>query len=380
MTAAVSARARPGAVVSWYSDAVQAPADTLPPPHPSRTRQWTTAWQHITTEQVLAYRYACVSDGLVRETVPLLLVPPEGSPCWTMLESGTGTGPVWDGPVLYAGSPYAPYGGAGAATAALASATTEAALDVASELGARAVVYSGLTAPQADRLRNAATATGRGDVLDLGLTLVHTRPLGPAPDAWWEGIPARYRSEARRAWRRGVDAGLALAVHRGTDLPPYAVAFTYLANTTAAKHTGGARLYGPDHFRYLATVSGAVLLAALDPEGRMAGGFYGWFHPHNRCLYLWAAGVDYAHPAARHTYKWLVAEAAAWALEHAGAIGIDFGRGNHQVKARLGCRAQILRTVVQLPGRQPAVRGALARMSARLGAEASTYLPLGAAW
>jgi CelD/BcsL family acetyltransferase involved in cellulose biosynthesis len=372
-----NADVHPAAVIAWYGDAGQAPADTRTPEHPSRTRQWAQAWQHITTEQVLAYRHAVVDDGTVRETVPFQLTSADGSPCWSMLETGAGTGPIWTGRVLYAGSPYAQYGGAGTAAPALAASTARAGLDLGAELDATAIVYPGLTPLQAERLRDAATRTARGQVLDLAITLTHTRRLAETPDAWWRGIPQRYRNDARRHWRRGTEAGLTLTAHHDTDLPLHAAAFADLANATAAKHTGGSQLYGTDMFRHLATVPGAVLLAARDQTGRLAGGFYGWLH--RRRLYLWAAGIDPDHPAARHTYKWLIAEAAQWAIDH-GATHLDLGRGNHHAKAKLGCQPQILRTVVHLPHPQPATTRSLARMSARLGQQAAPYLPVGATW
>lgn len=365
------------ATVAWYADARQAPADTRPPAHPSRTRQWAVAWQHITTEPSLACRYATVEDQTVRETVPLRLLPAAGSPLWTMLETGTGTGPVWRGPVLFAGSPYAQYGGAGTATGALAAATAQAGRALAAQFGAAAVVYPGLGPDQAGRLARAAAGTGGGQVLDLAITLAHTRPLGPDADAWWQGIPARYRNEARRSWRRGAEAGLVLTAHHGAELPAAAPAFTHLANTTAAKHTGGPRLYGPDMFRELAAVPGAVLLAARDRAGRLAGGVYGWLH--SGCLYLWAAGIDPDHHAARHTYRWLLAEAALWAIAR-GAARIDLGRSNHQAKVRLGCRPAVLRTVVHLLRPEPTTARSLTLMSARLGDQCAGYLPPGATW
>jgi CelD/BcsL family acetyltransferase involved in cellulose biosynthesis len=368
---------RSAAITAWYGDADQAPADTRTPEHPSRTRQWAQAWQHITTENVLAHRYAVVDDGTVRETVPFQLTAADGSPCWSMLETTAGTGPIWNGPVLYAGSPHAQYGGAGTATPALATATAQAGLALAAELDATAIVHPGLTTHQARRLRDAATRTARGEVLDLAITLTHTRPLGQTPDSWWRDIPRRYRNDARRHWRRGTEAGLTLTAHHGTELTPHAAAFAELANATAAKHTGGNPLYGTDMFHHLATVPGAVLLAARDQTGRLAGGFYGWLHHHR--LYLWAAGIDPDHPAARHTYKWLTAEAAHWAIDD-GATHLDLGRGNHHAKAKLGCHAQVLRTVVHLPRTQPTTTSALVRMSAHLGQQAARYLPPGVIW
>lgn len=372
-------RARPAAITAWYADADQTPSDTHRPEHPSRTRAWARAWQHITTENVLAYRHAVVDDGAVRETVSFFLVPGQGSPCWTMLEIGAGTGPIWNGPVVYAGSPYAEYGGAGTATAGLAAATATAALDYATDARACAIAYPGLDPDQAARLTTAVENTGAGQVLNLGTTLAYTRRLGTGMDDWWQGIPPRYRNDARRTWRRGTEAGLVLSAHRNACLRRHIPAFTKLANGTAAKHTQGAPLYGVDMLHHLAAVPGAVLLAACDRTGRLAGAFFGWLHHHNRCLYLWAAGIDYRHAAARHVYKWLLAESARWAIGH-GAARIDLGRGNHRTKAKLGCRPHLLRTVVHLPTPDQATAGALSEMTARLGAHAAPYLEPEMTW
>ncbi|GAB3121169.1 hypothetical protein GCM10027160_38110 [Streptomyces calidiresistens] len=366
--------AEPRVSATWYDDVDQAPPDTLEALHPSRTRAWAGAWQHVRTEQVLAHRHVHLHDPDrgIGETVSFHLVPGRGSPYWSRLETDAGSPPVWPGPVLYAGSPHAEYGGAGTATAALAAATTTAGLHLAQSLGARAVVHPGLTPGQAAALTAAAPAGVTA--LDLGTDVAFTRPLGADAERWWAGIPQKYRSDARRTWRRGTDAGLTLAPYTGAVTLPHLPYFTELANSTADRH--GTRLYGPEMFEHLTDVPGAVLLAARDGD-RLVGGFYGWLH--RRCLYLWACGIDYRHPAAHRVYKWLLAESALWAIDR-GAHTLDLGRANYAAKLRVGCRPQPLRTVVFLPRPEPATVTALSDLARRLGEQALPHLPPGTPW
>ncbi|WP_189277804.1 GNAT family N-acetyltransferase, partial [Kitasatospora griseola] len=353
------------------------PADTRRAPHPSRTRAWASAWSTLTTERILEHHHLHLADPATgdAETVPFFLTTADGSPYWTSQETDADVPPVWPGRVLYAGSPHAEYSGAGTATAAMATATTRAGLDLAARLGASALVHPGLDQDQADRLTAAARAAGVGQVLDLATDVAWTRTVGPTLDQWWQGMPSRQRRDIRRRWRRGTEAGLVLdplTTSRGIlDLVP---AFAPLAAGTADRH--GTRLYGSDMFEQLLAVPGTVLLAARHDD-RLVGGIYGWLY--DGCLYLWASGLDYDHPLAPLAYTWLMCESARWAIDQ-GAILIDAGRANHLAKLRLGHRPRILRTVVHLIGQQPATERALRRLSERLGDQAAPYLPTAARW
>ncbi|MGW2657194.1 GNAT family N-acetyltransferase [Streptomyces sp. NPDC001478] len=359
----------------WYQDPLAAPPDTHPAPHPSRTRAWASAWQHQSAETVLAHRHLHIEDGPTSQTVSFHLTPSDGSPYWTSQETDAGTTPVWPGPVLWAGSPHAEYGGAGTASPAIARTAVTEGLRLADELGACALAFPGLDTHQANLLTTTAPRSGRPS-LDLATDVAFTRSLGAGLDQWWEETPARHRRDIRRQWRRGTEGGLTLAALTGPTLDAALPRFAELANDTAGRH--GTHLYGLDMLQQLTTVPGTVLLAAHDLNGNLAGGIYGWLH--DSCLYLWASGIDYTHPAARYTYTWLMNDVARWAIEH-GAHAIDAGRWNCQAKRRLGYRPTVLRTVVHLTAlAAPSTAGALIDLSERLGTHAAPYLNAEATW
>ncbi|MEU9074521.1 GNAT family N-acetyltransferase [Kitasatospora sp. NPDC048538] len=303
--------------------------------------------------------------------MPYFLVPARGCPYWASQETDAGVPPVWLGPVLYAGSPHGQYGGAGAATAPLAQLTTRAGLDLADEYGAHAVVYSGLSTDQADRLTTAGRHQGAARVLNLATDVAHLRDLPTCSglDHWWADTPASHRRDIRRQWRRATEAGLTLDPLTGQQMLPHLAEFTRLAVGTAERH--GTALYGLDMFEHLAQVPGAVLLAARH-HGHLVGGMYAFLH--NRCLYLWASGIDYQHPLGRHAYTWLMTEAPRWAMEH-GAHRVDAGRANYLAKKRLGYHPQVLRTVVHLPAEADTTADALTTLSRRLGEQALHHHP-----
>ncbi|MFJ4676913.1 GNAT family N-acetyltransferase [Kitasatospora sp. NPDC088783] len=308
--------------------------------------------------------------------MPYFLVPADGSPYWTSQEVDAGVPPVWPGPVLYSGSPHGQYGGAGASTEPLADLTARAGLDLAGELGGHAVVYPGLDAHQAQRLAAAGRRRGTAHVLDLATDVAHVRDLDPhqGMEHWWANTPTAHRRDVRRQWRRATEAGLALDPLTAHRMLPHLAEFTRLAVGTAERH--GCPLYGLDMFERLARVPGAVLLAAR-AENRLVGGLYSWLH--DDCLYLWASGIDYRHPAGRLAYAWLMSEAPRWAIEQ-GARRIDAGRANYRAKQRLGYRPDVLRTVVHLPGNDPATARALTVLSQRIGNQALPYLPPSTSW
>ncbi|MFJ2627690.1 hypothetical protein ACIO6T_30890 [Streptomyces sp. NPDC087532] len=264
--------AAPGQVTArWHQDVTDAPADSQRPAHPSRTRAWARAWQHLTTERVTDHRHLHLDDGTLSETVSFYLTPANGSPYWTSQETDADVAPVWPGPVLWAGSPHAEYGGAGTAGPAHARTAVTEGLRLAADLRACALVFPGVDTGQATLLTDTEHRAG---VLNLATDVAFTRPLGTTLDHWWNGIPARHRREIRRQWRRGSEAGLTLAALTGSALQSALPRFASLANTTADRH--GTRLYGADMFHHLATVPGTVLLTAQSSDGHLAGGLYCW--------------------------------------------------------------------------------------------------------
>ncbi|MFF3786389.1 GNAT family N-acetyltransferase [Streptomyces sp. NPDC001933] len=356
----------------WHTDVDAAPPDTQRPPHPSRTRAWAKAWQQVTTERVLSHQHVHLFDETagISETVSYYHVDPGGSPYWNSQETDAAMAPVWPGPVLWAGSPHAEYGGAGTSTSPLARAAISAGQDLAAQYGACAVAFPGLTTAQAALLSEAGPDTP----LNIATDVAFTRPLGNDLDSWWAGIPTRYRREARRQWRRGTEAGLLLRPLTGTSIRAALGTFTDLANGTADRH--GTHLYGHEMLYHLTDVPGAVLLAATHDQ-HLVGGLYGWLH--HDCLYLWASGIDYSHPAARWTYTWLMGEAARWAIDH-HATRIDAGRWNCRAKTHLGYQPQILRTVVSFTQPNQTAAAALTRLSSRLEVSATPYLTSGIRW
>jgi hypothetical protein len=372
MTASTSTR--PSTVATcWYDYPGDAPDDSHPTQHPSQTRAWVGAWSELTTEQILAHRHLHVRDeeADAAQTVSFFLVKAQGSPYWTSQEVDADVPPVWPGPVLYAPSPHAEYGGAGTATNAMAAATAAAGLSLAGDLGACAVVYPGLSQEQADRL---AGAPAPGGALDLATDVAFTRTLGATMDDWWQPMPSRHRRDIRRRWRRGGEAGLLLRSLTGGAVLTGVPSFAPLAAGTALRH--GARLYEQEMFERLTAVPDAVLLTAHH-EHDLVGGLYGWLH--DRCLYLWASGIDYDHLAAPLAYTWLMCESARWAIEQ-GATRIDAGRANYAAKIRLGHQPQVLRTVIHLTTPQPDTAAALHAFSARLGVQATPHLSHGTRW
>ncbi|MFJ4679002.1 GNAT family N-acetyltransferase [Kitasatospora sp. NPDC088783] len=353
--------------IHWHTRLQDAPADSRTPGHPSRTRQWATAWQAVTTEKVLHHRHATITADVHTETVSFYLVPPNGSPYWASQEADAGMEPIWPGPVLYAGSPHAQYNGAGTTGAAMAAATVHAGTALAKELDACAVVHPGLRPHQATALTRAANGQ-LVHTLDLATDVAHTRHLGRTFDDWWAGMPNSTRREARRIWRRGTEEGLILEAATGQAIHPLATQFAALANTTADRH--GTRLYGADHFHVLADVPGAVLLQARQND-ELVGGLYGWLY--RGTLSLWASGIDYRHPCARRTYTWLLSEAARWAIT-SGADRIDAGRANYRAKAGFGFHPDVLRTVAHLADDMPQLQAQLVELSHRLGEQAKPYL------
>ncbi|MEV1040445.1 GNAT family N-acetyltransferase [Streptomyces sp. NPDC050204] len=373
MSAVVSKTTRDETLSEWFADVSAAPDDTLPALHPFRTRAWAWAWTRQNTERILEHRHLTVTDHDtgVRETISFLLVPGDGSPYWNSQESDAGVAPVWPGPVLWAGSPHAEYGGAGTATPAITRVLLGAGRELAHETGACALAMPGLRAEQAARVAEA----GGAEVLSLPTDVSFTRYLGTSHDAWWAAIPAAYRREARRQWRRGSEEGLTLQVHHGPDArPALRETFHALAEQTAKRH--GSPLYGDDMFHHLADVPGAVLLSAHNDD-QFVGGIFGWLH--QRGLYLWASGIDYDHPLAPRSYTWLMGEVARWAINH-GATHIDAGRWNCRAKTRLGYKPHVLHTAVHLMKPDPGTAQRLKHLSGRLGDHAAPFLGPSLRW
>ncbi len=350
---------------TWYTYADQAPA-TREPEHPCLHRDALTAWQQVRTEQILDHRHLFLTDPQSDpELISYHLIG--HSPYWQGWEKAAGVEPVWDGPVVYAPSAYAAYGGAGLADPRTAHQTIRYGLDQAASWNARALVLPHLTPGPAQQATQALTPDA-----DIFTNYAYTTPVHPnGLSGHLAEIPNRSAARSlSRAYRRGCEAGLTLHVLRGRDLDRELPRFVTLAQQVDAKH--GTRKYGADVLKALAAAPGAVLLAAVH-EGRMVGGFLA-FAFRGR-LYLSTSGIAYDQLSKLHTYEWLMGTS----FEYAAAIGahsLDGGRSNHRIKKRWGFNATELRTLVYLTRANPATTRALLRLGEGL-AQAATDQILG---
>jgi hypothetical protein len=303
------------------------------PGHPFG-RVWASAWRrYVRTEPVIASRGLKVGDL----HVPLHLVC--GSPAWAAFEAEARVGDVWDGrPVVYGPSPYATYG-----------------LDV-TDLGtvAAAAVFPGLRDPGPWAELGGLTVRTTGS---------HVAPVHGSVEAFQAAIPASGpRREFGREHRRGSEQGLWLDVLPGWSMRSHLGEFTKLASAASARHN--TSLYGRDIFRAVAAVPGSVLLCAMH-GGQLAGGML--CIAHDRTLYLWAAGIDYALRDKLHTYRWLIWEAVAYAAEIGGEF-VDAGRGNYTSKRRLGFSQVPLYAAVYPVCGEPELVARIAEMGNRIAA------------
>jgi hypothetical protein len=337
----------------WYS-ADQVP--DWPAKHPFGSRAWALAWRHVVTESVRAARV--LHTG--RLAVPFYLI--DGSPAWNAFEAEAGVGDIWRGrPVVYGPSPYATYGLDLTSRAEIKTVVAHG-LAWARETGAVAAVFPGLRYP-----RPWTEAAGGIAVRTTGS---HEAPVRGSVDAFQAAIGSpKARKEFGRQLRRASEAGLRLAVLRGTEMVPVLPAFTRLAAAAAARH--GVALYNLDVFSAVAQVPGAVLLAAEYGQD-LAGAFL--CLRHGEALYLWAAGLDYATLPQLHTYRWLFAESIAYAAA-TGATAIDAGRGNYLVKRRLGLTQVPLYSVCYLTSPDPGRAEALADMGRLIEAGSAEPVP-----
>jgi Acetyltransferase (GNAT) domain len=335
---------------TWYASAEQAPA-SREPEHPCLHRDAVTAWQHVRTEQILDHRHLLLPDpaSFTPDLVSYQLIG--HSPYWRAWEQTANVvAPVWDGPVVYAPSAYAAYGGAGLASMGSAHQTIRYGLDQAKSWNAHALVLPHLTPGRAQM----AVQAQQPDA-DIFANCAYTAEVHPnGLSGHLAALPNRNAARSlSRAYRRGCEAGLTLRVLRDGNLARELPQFVSLTQQVDAKH--GTRKYGADVITALAATPGTVLLSAVH-EGRMVGGFLA-FEFRGR-LYLSTSGIAYDQLAKLHTYEWLMGTS----FEYAAAIGahtLDAGRSNHRIKKRWGFNATELRTLVYLTRPNPATTSAL---------------------
>ncbi|WP_420036065.1 GNAT family N-acetyltransferase [Streptomyces sp. cg28] len=322
---------------TWYERADQL-TQQAQPASPFHTTAWSQAWDHVTTEPVLARRHLQLDDTTTQQHLSFSLV--DDSPIWQAATAGTSTDTPWDGPVLYAPSLYGLYGGMPGASLPMRTAAAEHGLDLAARWNAAALVIGNLTPQEAARWREAFAPDA--EVIPY---FTSRAPAGGSLKAFAGQIPSsKVGREFLRQHRRGTDAGLRLATRSGTEVSTWAAEFTRHAQETAERH--GPAMYGEDIVRGVAQVPGAVALVAEHDETGFAGGFLCFLH--DGVLYLYAAAVRQESKRELNTYGWLMAEAVSYAAAH-GAHTIDAGRGNYRYKHRLGFTHTPLTSLVYLP-------------------------------
>lgn len=343
-----------GVLTTWYDSVDKLPDVPVRAEHVTLTPEWAGAWEQVSTERVRAYRHLLMSSAAGNELASFYLV--DDCPFWTENEQVVEVDPVWPGPVIYAPSPYAEYGGPGASRPEYIAAAVDGGLELARAWGAVAVVFPNLT-PDSLRRWRAVRPPDSTVMFDVA----YSGPVGGSVDAFITSIPnPKVRREFGRQWRRGQDAGLRIRVLHGEQMLPVLADFTALTVTTSENH--GYNMYGEDLFQAAAKVPGAVMLAA-EHDGHLAGGFL-CIHYRNR-LSAWTAGIDYERIRELHTYGSLSYETVAYAAG-VGAEIIDMGRSNHIYKRRLGLQGADLFACVYLAQPDMVLLGRLDRLHQRL--------------
>jgi Acetyltransferase (GNAT) domain len=302
---------------------------------PFHSPQWGRAWADVRTEKVSAYRLLQFPTAGRNHHLPLYLV--DSSPLWRAMEGDAGLGSphtgasaVLRGPVTFARSLYAEYGGLPGAPGAVLAEAVDRGRDVAAEWESTALIVTNLQ-PEDVTQWSAARAP------DAAVTLywAHRLPLpGGSADEFVDATATarqhKARRELRRQWKRGTEAGLTLSVRHGRDILPLAAVLAAQAAATSRLH--GPALYGQDMLAAAAAAPGAVTLVAM--RGDEVAGAFVCFLLHGT-FYLWTAALDVERRAELHTYAWLTWESIRYAIRH-GAATLDAGRGNYAYKHAVG--------------------------------------------
>jgi len=288
--------------------------------HLMYTPAWAAAWSTVTTEQVLASRFLHLhQDGIDRLAAFHLI---GASRFWDWLENTAGHTSAY--PLLFLGSAYATYGGAGLATPDMIATTVDGGLELARHWGVGSLVIPNLT-PELVTAWEQVRPGARW--IASGITYTGAMPTGRLAEA----LPRRrQRRKVARLARRAADAGVRMLRLHGTDMLPVLRRFTHLATEVSLRQ--GTDNWGHDIFVAAAGVPGAVLIAA-ERNGSLVGGFFCFRYSER--LYVWAAGVDYAHLHELGLYGTLIHETARYAAV-TGARMLDMGHANHVYKVGLG--------------------------------------------
>jgi GNAT acetyltransferase-like protein len=342
-------------VSRWVDSAASVPADVFDGPYFSTTVGWTKAWENVSTEKIREFRHLALEGGPIPELVPYYLV--DHSPTWRGYEDEAEIPPVWTGPVVYSSTLYGEHGGAGGSSPEYIARAIDQGLEQTTRWGAEALVFGNLTPEEVD-------AWGAVRPFDAAVLLdkKYESPLGEDGAEFYTSMRSKVRRELVRQWRRAVESGVRLRALTGEEMVPYLDDFTNLAVDTSVAH--GDELYGPDIFRNLVSVPGAVMLVA-EHEGKMAGAFYCFLYRGRLALTM--AGLDYEKLHDLNTYAFLMNESVRYALANEATV-LDPGRCNFAYKQRHGFRGTELRAVVYLPEKRPDLVSALETMDERMHA------------
>lgn len=280
------------------------------------TDEWRDVWSRATIE-----RQRIVQPG----QPPRYLL--EYSPFWQGYEDDSGSGPVWDVPVLTVGSVYSVYGPAYLAGDRAAVATlVDDALEQARDLGAAGVLVLNLP-PEAAR----QWAVARTPDVFTRLDTAYYKIPGSGPDPVMGFVPKNKRTDWRRRWRRATEKGVRLVEDTGPDALAHLDRVLELTNGSAVKH-GWPGLYDRATLEAALTSPYGSLLRA-EWEGRTISAIVAL--EYDRRLYLWAAGTDPAVYAEVSPYPFVLYEILAQGVERGWDI-VEFGRGNDRFKRQHG--------------------------------------------
>ncbi|WP_329583435.1 GNAT family N-acetyltransferase [Streptomyces sp. NBC_01361] len=328
---------------SWHRSAATLPPETAAPATPFHSRTWSAAWQKVTTEPVLRHQHLHLEEGGRTHVLPFQLI--DSSPMWRALELGAGVArPTWTEPVVYAPSMYGEYGGLPGASRAVLAEAVDQGRWLTRDWGATALVVPNLPPSDLEEWTRARPADAQ-----VTLCWAHQAPVHGSLEGFVAAMPSpKVRTEFRRQYKRGTEAGLRLRVEAGPSILNHLPQFTKFAVHTSERH--GPALYGMDMLRPLTAVPGAVALLAEDSHGALAGGFLCFRY--GQTLYLWAAAIDQRRKRDLHTYGWLMAQSVRYAAD-TGATVIDAGRANYAYKHRIGLDPVPLTSLVYLTRSAP---------------------------
>ncbi|MBY8870782.1 GNAT family N-acetyltransferase [Micromonospora sp. PLK6-60] len=334
----------------WVDSAAAVAAGPLDGRFFCTTVAWTRAWEGVRAERVRASRHLVLEGGPAPELVPYYLV--DHSPIWRDYEKTAGIEPVWSGPVVFSSTVYGVHGGAGGSSAGYREHAVDLGLEQARRWGAEALVFANLDGAEVD-----AWSAVRPDGYPVLLDRAYEAPVGGSESAFLGRMTSKPRRELGRQWRRAQESGVRLRVLTGAEMVPRLDEFARLAIGSSEKHTDN--IYGPEMFRAVTGVPGAVLLVA-EHDDRMVGAFYCFLYRGRLSLVF--AGLDNEKMSELNTYAFLMYESLRYAVAN-GAEVINAGRCNYAYKEKHAFDGADVWALVYQTGSRPEVTDALERMN-----------------